>query len=219
VTESTGTNLTIVSVRGRITGVEVTVTLHVPPDELKQRLAEVLEQLTELGIEVRPLEEGADEKDQSNGKVEKPDSPDGPLSRIARALDADGRAVSGILGIKGEQVDVFKASALPVADALSTICYAYEKGLGKNGMPYDTFKSLIEANQIKMKTPLPTVCFNLFSGGRIDRKQYEDSKFISLTPEGEKKAAATLKSLMEGSAKPRRATRQIRKAPGRKQSS
>lgn len=202
-TEGTATNLTTVSVRGRITGVEVTVTFQVPPEELKKQLAAILEQLTELGIEVDAPDSGDDDQVTEPRRVLDVAQADGPLGRLARELDVAVEDVKKVLGIKGEQVDLFRASRLKVADALSAICLAYEKGLGKSGMAYETFKSLVDANQIKMKTPLPTVCFNLIQSGRVDRRQYDDAKVIVLTPEGERKAADTLKALMSGSARER----------------
>jgi hypothetical protein len=203
VTESTGTNQTTVSVRGRITGVEVTVTFQVLLDELKKQLAAVLEQLTELGIEVEATEDAEDERHHDDRRAEDRGHGDGPIPRLARELEVNADEIKKVLGIKGEQVDLYRASRLKVSDALSAICYAYEKGLVKGGMSYETFRSLVEANQIKMKTPLPTVCFNLIQSGRIDRKQYDDAKVIVLTPEGERKAADTLKALIAGSARER----------------
>lgn len=202
-TETTEANLTTATVRGRIAGVEVTVTLTIPVAELKERLAEVLEQLTELGVEVESPEVRGDEGGEDRSRFREHARGDEPLPRLARELDVDLPEIGKILGIKGEQVDLFRAGRLKVADALSAMCFAYEKGLGRSGMSYETFKSLVDANQIKMKTPLPTVCFNLIQSGRISRKEYDDSKIIVLTPEGERKAADTLRALMAGSARER----------------
>lgn len=207
-TESTDNKQTTVSLRGRITGVEVMVTFQVASEELKKRLSEVLEQLTEVGIE--SVVENRKEVDHDGSKEEPEISGGaGPLGQMARELQVQVSDLTKILGIKGETVDLFRAGRLPVADALSAICFAYEKGLGKPGMTYETFQALVQANQIKMKTPLPTVCFNLINGGRIDSKQYNDDKFIVLTPDGERKATETLKALITGGAKERRVGRGI----------
>ena len=192
-----------VTLRGRVGGCELTVTFPLATEDLKERVTHVLEQLTAIGIEA-PLPEAEEEvPEKREPRPEKRDDTpggDGPYTRLSRELELSVANLQKVLGIKGETVQLYKASKMAPSDAAAVLCLAYEKGLDKTGMPYDTFSSVLSGH-VKMKSPVSTLCFNLIRDGVIQKKPYEDGRLIVLSPAGEKKGEAVIKKLLVGEVK------------------
>ena len=99
------------------------------------------------------------------------------------------------VGIKGDQVQVYRTGSLKASVAATIICFINEKALSKQSMTYDEFDSLLKANSVKLNIPLANFCFNMIRDGNLQKKAYEDGRRIVLTPAGEKRAATALRAL------------------------
>jgi hypothetical protein len=154
--------------------------------------------MTAIGVEPLTVEKVADTDPDARPVDE---SRDGPLARLARELALPAADLAKVLGIKGDTVQLYRASQLQPSDAAAALCLAYEKGLGKSGMPYQVFDAALESIHVKMKTPLSTFCFNMIRDGVIQKKPYEDGRSIVLTPAGEQKGEVALKALIAGGAR------------------
>lgn len=188
-----------VSVRARIAGCEVSLTMTVPEAHTKDKLKQLIEGLSELGVEPIEPARGAD-RTGSTAESEGDDSDD-PVSRVAREAELDTGVARKLLGIKGDSVQLFRAGQYSLSDAICILCFTYEKGLGQQSMSYDAFSSLLSANQIKSKTPLSTLCFNLVRDGRIDKRSYDNGRNIVLSSAGEQQAIDALKAAASGERK------------------
>jgi hypothetical protein len=197
--------LATVTLRGRVGGLELTIAFPLATEELKERITRVLEQLTAIGIEA-PLPDTEEDPGPPEKKERRQDDKgdagggEGPYVRLSRELDIAAANLQKVLGIKGDTVQLYKASKLAPSDAAAALCLSYEKGLGRAGMPYDTFTSILSSH-VKMKTPVSTFCFNLIRDGVVQKKPYEDGRTIVLSPAGEKKGEAAIKKLLAGEAK------------------
>ena len=185
-----------IQIRGRYTNYEVLVSLQVPREKLKETIAELAGDLREAGI-------GAIRADRSDEREEREESPpagtDTPYDRLARELEADAASLRKLVGIKGDSIQLYKASQFKIADAVCFICFAYEKALGHASMPYEVLTTLLQASQIKMKTPASVMCFNLINDGYFQRKPYDDERKIVLEAKGEQKARIFARQLTGGS--------------------
>jgi hypothetical protein len=94
---------------------------------------------------IEALPEDREEREEKRDPEEKSDDTPthGPLARIARELAIPADSFKNLVGIKGDSVDFSWAGRLPIADASSAIRFAFEKGLGKAGMSYETFQGLV----------------------------------------------------------------------------
>jgi hypothetical protein len=111
---------------------------------------------------------------------------------------------------------LYKASQFKIADAVCFICFAYEKGLGHPSMPYDVLTRLLEASQIKLKTPVSVMCFNMINDGYFQKRSYDEARNIVLESKGEGKARDLAKQLADGSYRAKETTRQVKKKTAKK---
>ncbi len=191
----TKTQMLTVQLKGTLRGYEVTVIEQISHDELKSALSSLIKEMAEAGVGNVPCAEPIPAEGQA------PPLPveESPYQRLARELDSSSDDVRKILGIKGDSVQVYRASRLKIADAICLICFAYEKGLGRQRMPYDELMKLLETSQIKTKTPGPVLCFNMIRQGYFQKRAYEEGRNIVLESKGEKKAREVAKQLLVGS--------------------
>ncbi|HZT69930.1 MAG TPA: hypothetical protein VFC10_09345 [Terriglobia bacterium] len=194
-TEETTSTPVTVQVRGRQAGFDVAITIQLSRDKFKDALSSLLNDLKEAGLETSLGEEEHGDK----GKVERREEADGPYERLARELEVTIQQLRHIVGIKGETIQLYKASQFKIADAVCFICFVYEKGLGRASMPYETLVALVEASQIKMKTPVSAMCFNLRKEGYLQKRPYDENRTIVLSPEGEEKARRFANGLVKSS--------------------
>jgi len=197
-----------VTVNARIANCKVRLEFDSPAVDLRERVKKALDELIPLGLEVLPTERvpSRNERDDTSspGGLRPSDDDETPVNRIARDADLESESVRKHLGCKDDSLQLYRPSRLQILDALCILCYAFEKGLSTQFMEYDRFVQLVEGSQIKMKTPMSTQVQNLIRLGYVDKRPYEASRRITLTPQGEKKGREALKGLVSGENRDRR---------------
>ncbi len=121
-----------------------------------------------------------------------------PIVRIeTRASLASGKLASAkVLAFKDGNPQLLRPGAFAsVSDATLFLLYAVEIGLKKPSMPYDDFKDLYDAQNIKSGSALPMLLTNLRNAGYIDKKAYAADRTIRLTAKGAAKAEEVIKGL------------------------
>ena len=202
-----------VQVRCFISGCEVTVSFSTAQATLKEQMLSVIRKLEEIGLEPLAHRERrrAEDEEEQVGEAD-------PLTILSRESEVPIEDLKFILGIKGNAIQIYRANQYRLSDAISVLLFINEKALGKPYTPYNDLPTLLEANHIKTPTPLPNVCFNLIRDGTIEKKAYEDSKQIVLTPGGEKKAVKVLTNPDESKAtKTAVSKKPAKKTPKRKE--
>jgi hypothetical protein len=81
-----------------------------------------------------------------------------------------------------------------VTDALIVLLYAVEIGLKNSNIPYESFKSLYESQNIKSGSGFSMLLNNIKNASYIDKKSYEADRTIRLTPKGEQRAIEIMKT-------------------------
>ena len=182
----------------KITGVTVevkpgvTLTAEVSSAaELKQ----LLEDLREEGFASATVTEG-------KGGVLRPQperpADESPIARIeTRASLASGKLASAkVLAFKDGNPQLLRPGAFAsVSDATLSLLYAVEIGLKKPSIPYDDFKDLYDAQNIKSGSALAMLLTNLRNIGYIDKKAYAADRTVRLTAKGASKAEEVIKGL------------------------
>lgn len=123
-----------------------------------------------------------------------------PISRIeTRASLPSGKLASArVLAFKDENLQLLRPGAFAsVSDATLSLLYAVEIGLKKPSIPYDDFKDLYDAQNIKSGSALPMLLTNLRNAGYVNKKAYAAERMISLTAKGVTKAEEVIKSLCD----------------------
>jgi hypothetical protein len=121
-----------------------------------------------------------------------------PEGRIeTRASLAPGRlAVAKVIAFKDGNPQLLRPTVFgSVSDAALSLIYAVEIGLKKPSIPYDDFKDLYDAQNIKSGTPLPMLLTNLRNAGYIDKKAYGVDRTVRLTAKGAAKAEEVIAGL------------------------
>jgi len=121
-----------------------------------------------------------------------------PLARIeTRAALAPSKLVSAkILAFKDSNPQLLRPSDFEsVSDATLSLLYAVEIGAKRPSIPFDDFRDLYDAQNIKSGSPLPVLLTNLRNAGYIDKKAYATDRTIRLTAKGETKAAEVFRDL------------------------
>jgi len=212
--EETKSSLVTVQLRGSHAGYDVVVTHHVPRGEFRQALLSLLKDLSEAGIApARPEDEGEGRKEKA-GPI--PQETDDPYHALAREFDVGADQVRRIVGIKGDSVQLYKASQFKIADAVCLICFAYEKALGHSSMSYDVLTRLLETSQIKMKTPTSVMCFNMINDGYFQKRAYDEARNVVLESKGERKAREFVQQLLAGSYRAKEARARAKAKPAKK---
>jgi len=207
--EETKLSMVTIQLRGSHTKYEVLVSQEVARGEFKAALLSLLSDLSDTGVEpVRLSGEHEQHKRKSETEIEHPDD---PHNRLARELDVSAEQVKRIVGIKGESIQLYKASQFKIADAVCFICFAYEKALGHPSMPYEVLTRLLEASQIKMKTPASVMCFNMINDGYFQKRPYDEARNIVLESKGEGKARDFAKQLADGSYRAKETSGSVKK--------
>ncbi len=115
------------------------------------------------------------------------------VTMIETGLDVSSGRVRDILGIRNENIQILRPGKLEASENGLLILAANEFGLRRQGLPYDEWKELCEANNIKSKTTFSKIALNHKNYGNIDKKKYMNSKELVLTPKG----INTLKKALE----------------------
>jgi len=121
-----------------------------------------------------------------------------PEGRIeTRASLAPGRlAAAKVIAFKDETPQLLRPTVFgSVSDAALSLIYAVEIGLKKPSIPYDDFKDLYDAQNIKSGTPLPMLLTNLRNAGYIEKKAYGADRTVRLTAKGATKAEEVIAGL------------------------
>jgi hypothetical protein len=125
-------------------------------------------------------------------------SEESPIGRIeARTGLPSGKLASAkVLAFKDGVPQLLRPGALAsVSDATLSLLYAAEIGLQKPSIPYDDFKDLFDAQNIKSGTALPMLLTNLRNAGYVDKKAYAADRTVRLTAKGATKAEEVIKGL------------------------
>lgn len=182
----------------KITGVTVEVKPGVlltaevsSPAELKQ----LLDDLQEEGFgSTTP----ADRSPRTVSPHPEPPIEESPIVRIeTRASLASGKLASAkVLAFKDGDPQLLRPGAFTsVSDATLALLYAVEIGSKKSSIPYDDFKDLYDAQNIKSGSALPMLLTNLRNAGYIDKKAYAGDRTVRLTAKGATKAEEVIKGL------------------------
>ncbi len=121
-----------------------------------------------------------------------------PGSRIETraSLPAGRLAAAKVVAFKDGTPQLLRPGAFgSVSDATLSLVYVVEIGLKKSSIPYDDFKDLYDAQNIKSGTPLPMLLTNLRNAGYIDKKAYTADRTVRLTAKGANKAEEVIKGL------------------------
>jgi hypothetical protein len=121
-----------------------------------------------------------------------------PEDRIeTRASLTPGRlAAAKVIAFKDDTPQLLRPTVFAsVFDAALSLIYAVEIGLKKSSIPYDDFKDLYDAQNIKSGTPLPMLLTNLRNAGYIDKKAYGADRTVRLTAKGATKAEEVIAGL------------------------
>jgi len=85
-----------------------------------------------------------------------------------------------------------------VTEGALVLIHAIEMGLRSQGMDYEAFKGLYEAQSLKSGTPLSMLMTNLRNRGYLDKNAYRDGRKIRLTAKGDKRAVEIMKEMIAG---------------------
>ena len=182
----------------KITGVTVEVSPGVTltaeiasPGDLKQ----LLEDLNEEGFGTATSTSKSRHASRSSAEEHGDESPVGRIE--TRVGLASGKLASAkVLAFKDGDPQLLRPAAFPsVSDATLSLLYAVEIGLKKPSIPYDDFKDLYDAQNIKSGTALPMLLTNLRNGGYIDKKTYGADRTVRLTAKGATKAEEVIQGL------------------------
>lgn len=161
------------------------------PAELKQ----LLDDLQEEGFaSATPV----DKSRRIDSRHPEPPVGESPISRIeTRTSLASGKLASAkVLAFKDENPQLLRPAAFAsVSDATLSLLYAVEIGLNKPSIPYDDFKDLYDAQNIKSGSALPMLLTNLRNAGYVDKKAYAVDRTVRLTAKGTAKAEEVIKGL------------------------
>lgn len=118
------------------------------------------------------------------------------LIETRASLASGSLAAAKVLAFKNEAPQLLRPGAFTsVSDATLSLLYAVEIGLKKPSIPFDDFKDLYDAQNIKSGTALPMLLTNLRNAGYIDKKTYAADRTVRLTAKGATKAEEVIKSL------------------------
>jgi hypothetical protein len=123
---------------------------------------------------------------------------DSPVSRIeTRASLVPGKLVSAkVLAFKDGNPQLLRPTAFAsVSDATLCLLYAVEIGSNRLSIPYDDFKDLYDAQNIKSGTALPMLLTNLRNAGYVDKKAYSSDRTVRLTAKGATKAEEVINGI------------------------
>jgi DNA-binding MarR family transcriptional regulator len=182
----------------KITGVTVEIKPGVmlmaeisSPADLKRLLDDLRED--GFGI-VAATAKGRDAPERLPG-MPKDESPVGRIETRA-GLPSGTLTSAKVLAFKDENPQLLRPGAFSsVSDATLTLLYAVEIGLNKPSIPYDDFKDLHNAQNIKSGTALPMLLTNLRNAGYVDKKAYAADRTVRLTAKGATKAEEVIKGL------------------------
>lgn len=121
-----------------------------------------------------------------------------PVSRIEirASLSPGGLSKAKVLAFKDGNPQLLRpATFASVSDATLALLYSVEIGLKKPSIPYDDFKDLYDAQNIKSGTALPMLLTNLRKAGYVDKKAYATDRTVRLTAKGATKAEEVIKGL------------------------
>ena len=127
-----------------------------------------------------------------------------PLNRIeTRASLAPSKLSSAkVLAFKDSSPQLLRPGAFDsVSDATLSLLYAVEIGSKRPSIPFDDFRDLYDAQNIKSGSPLPVLLSNLRNGGYIDKKAYAADRTIRLTAKGATKAEEVIRGICGAQAK------------------
>jgi hypothetical protein len=171
-------------------GVTVTAEISSPAD-----LKQLLDDLNEEGLATAPP---APKKRHAHEISPETAEDESPVSRIeTRAgLPAGELASAKVLAFKNEIPQLLRPGGFSsVSDATLALLYAVEIGLKKPSIPYDEFKDLYDAQNIKSGSALPMLLTNLRNAGYVDKKVYSADRTVRLTAKGATKAEEVIKGL------------------------
>ena len=158
-------------------------------------LKELMDDLSGVGFGSATSADKAHHKSSEPGK---PGTDDSPMSRIETraALPSGKLATSKMLAFKDENPQLLRpASFASVSDATLFLLYAVEIGLQRPSVPFDDFKDLYDAQNIKSGSALPMLLTNLRNSGYIDKKAYAADRTVRLTAKGAAKAEEVIKGI------------------------
>lgn len=171
-------------------GVTLTAELSSTAD-LRELLADLAEE--GLGRQASSSKRNRDSESFSDASVD-----ESPVGRIeTRAGLPCGKLVSAkILAFKdGTPQLISPAVFSSVSDATLSLLYAVEIGLQRPSIPYDDFKDLYDAQNIKSGSALPMLLTNLRNAGYVDKKAYATDRTVRLTAKGATRAEEVIKGL------------------------
>jgi len=128
----------------------------------------------------------------------RPPRDESPITRIETraALAPSNLATAKILAFKDGNPQLLRPSDFDsVSDATLSLLYAVEIGVARSSIPFEDFRDLYDAQNIKSGSPLPVLLSNLRNAGYIDKKAYATDRTIRLTAKGETKAAEVFRAL------------------------
>lgn len=171
-------------------GVTLTVEISSPAD-----LKQLLDDLNEEGLGTATL---TSKKRQAPEKSPEKAEDESPVGRIeTRAGLPSGKLASAkVLAFKDETPQLLRPGGFSsVSDATLALVYAVEIGLKKPSIPYDEFKDLYDAQNIKSGSALPMLLTNLRNAGYVDKKAYAADRTVRLTAKGATRAEEVIKGL------------------------
>lgn len=121
-----------------------------------------------------------------------------PIQLLAMKLGVDENAFEKlkIISIKNETAQILKPSLLKPSENCYLLLAASEFVLHRESLPYDEWKLLCEASNIKSKTPFVHIVKNAKNYGHIDKKLYESSRQVTLSPRGVEVITKALQNLI-----------------------
>ena len=111
---------------------------------------------------------------------------DDPVKLLAMGLemDIDKFRELELIGIKNENIQILKPNKLTPSENGLLILAASEFGLHRKSLPYEEWKELCEASNIKSKTTFGKIANNAKNYKHIDKKKYETEQVMVLTSIG-----------------------------------
>lgn len=171
-------------------GVTLTAEISSPAD-----LKQLLDDLNEEGLGTATSTGKSRHAARSSPEETGDESPVGRIE--TRAGLPSGKLTSAkVLAFKDGNPQLLRPAAFPsVSDATLSLLYAVEIGLKKPSIPYEDFKDLYDAQNIKSGSALPMLLTNLRNGGYVDKKAYVADRTVRLTAKGATKAEEVIKGL------------------------
>jgi len=125
--------------------------------------------------------------------------PDDPIARMETHLGLQSGALAraNVVAVKDDVPQLMRPSTFKATDAVVTLLFTVERGLGQHRIDYEAFKGLYEAQNLKAGSPLAMILTNLRNQGYLDRKAYADGRKLRLTAKGEQKAMEVIKGVCE----------------------